>query len=68
MIISDQRSMLTLFFFFFTLRFNSMDGQRKGKRQLERPRSRWIYNVKIEFREIGCEMWTGKSGGMLLTR
>jgi hypothetical protein len=28
-------------------------GKHKGKRLLERPRRRWDYGIKMEFREIG---------------
>jgi hypothetical protein len=26
----------------------------EGKRSLGRPRRRWVYNIKIDPREIGC--------------
>jgi hypothetical protein len=31
-------------------------GKREGKRPLERPRRRWVDNVKMDLREIG---WGG---------
>jgi hypothetical protein len=31
-------------------------GKPEGKRPLERPRCRWVYNIKIDLREIG---WDG---------
>jgi hypothetical protein len=31
-------------------------GKPDGKRQLERPRSRWVDNIKLDLREIG---WDG---------
>jgi hypothetical protein len=31
-------------------------GKPKGKRSLERPRSRWVCNIKMDLREIG---WDG---------
>jgi hypothetical protein len=31
-------------------------GNKEGKRQQERPRSRWVDNIKINHREIG---WDG---------
>jgi hypothetical protein len=29
-------------------------GKPKGKRPLERSRSGWVDNIKIDFREMGC--------------
>jgi hypothetical protein len=29
-------------------------GKPEGKRQLGRPRRRWVDNIKIDLREIGC--------------
>jgi hypothetical protein len=31
-------------------------GKPEGKRSLSRPRSRWVYNIKMDLREIG---WDG---------
>jgi hypothetical protein len=31
-------------------------GMPEGKRPLGRPRRRWVYNIKIDYREIG---WNG---------
>jgi hypothetical protein len=30
-------------------------GKREGKRPLGRPRRRWLDNIKIDLREIGCD-------------
>jgi hypothetical protein len=30
-------------------------GKRDGKRPLEKPRRRWEVNIKMDFREVGCE-------------
>jgi hypothetical protein len=30
-------------------------GKSEGKRPLRRPRSRWVDNIKIGFRWIGCD-------------
>jgi hypothetical protein len=27
----------------------------EGKRPLERPRRRWVHNVKMDLKEIGCD-------------
>jgi hypothetical protein len=32
------------------------EGNKEGKRQLGRPRRRWVDNVKVDVREIG---WSG---------
>jgi hypothetical protein len=32
-------------------------GKPEGKRQMGRPRRRWVYNIKMNLREIG---WDGK--------
>ena len=29
-------------------------GKREGKRQLGRPRSRWVDNIKMDLQEVGC--------------
>jgi hypothetical protein len=29
-------------------------GKPEGKRPLERPRCRWVDNIKMDLREIGC--------------
>jgi hypothetical protein len=41
--------------------------QPEGKRPLGRPRCRWVDNIKMDFREIGCSGmdWIGTSGGLL---
>jgi hypothetical protein len=31
-------------------------GRPEGKRQMERPRRRWDYNIKMDLREIGLEV------------
>jgi len=28
-------------------------GKPEGTRQLERPRRRWVYNIRIDFQEVG---------------
>jgi hypothetical protein len=50
-------------------------GKPEGKRPLGRPRRRWVDNIKMDLREIGCLVWTGliwfrigTSGGLLYTR
>jgi hypothetical protein len=44
-------------------------GKPEEKRQLRRPRLRWVDNIKIDIREIGWDgsMWLriGTSGGLL---
>ena len=30
-----------------------------GKRLLRIPRRRWEDNIKMDFEEVGCEVWTG---------
>jgi hypothetical protein len=49
-------------------------GKPEGKRPLERPRRRWVDNIKMDFREIGWEgvdwfglIWLriGTTGGLL---
>jgi hypothetical protein len=34
-------------------------GKPEGKRPLGRPRRRWVYNIKMDLREIG---WVGRDG------
>jgi hypothetical protein len=36
-------------------------GQPEGKRPLGRARGRWLGNIKMDFREIGCDgvVWIG---------
>jgi len=34
-------------------------GKPEGKGPLGRPRRRWVDNVKMYLREVGCEVWTG---------
>jgi hypothetical protein len=29
-------------------------GKPEGKRPLERPRRRWVVNIKMDLREVGC--------------
>jgi hypothetical protein len=36
-------------------------GKPEGKRPLGRPRSRWEDNIKTDFQEVGCGLWTGLS-------
>jgi hypothetical protein len=47
-------------------------GKPEGKRPLERPRRRWVDNIKMDLREIGWDgmdrlIWLriGTSGGLL---
>jgi hypothetical protein len=34
-------------------------GKPEGKRQLGRPRHRWVDNIKMDLVEIGWAVWTG---------
>ena len=36
-------------------------GKSEGKRPLGRPRRRWVYNIRMELQEVGCEFmdWIG---------
>jgi hypothetical protein len=34
-------------------------GKPEGKRPLERPRHRWVNNIKIDFGQIGWGSWSG---------
>jgi hypothetical protein len=34
-------------------------GKPEGKRPLGRPRRRWEDGIKMEFREMGCGVWSG---------
>ena len=36
-------------------------GKPEGKRKLERPRRRWVDNIRMELQEVGCEYidWIG---------
>jgi hypothetical protein len=34
-------------------------GKPEGKRSLERPRRKWVDNIKIDLLEIGWAVWTG---------
>jgi hypothetical protein len=42
-------------------------GKPEGKRSLGRPRRRWVYNIKMDLREIGWDGMDGigTSGGLL---
>jgi hypothetical protein len=47
-------------------------GKKEGKKPLGRHRHRWEDNIKIDFREMKCMVWTGlswlrigTSGGLL---
>jgi hypothetical protein len=47
-------------------------GKPEGKRQLRRPKRRWMDNTKMDLRETGLVVWTGlfwprigTSGGLL---
>jgi hypothetical protein len=34
--------------------YNILVGKPEGKRPLVRPKRRWVNNIKIDLREIGC--------------
>jgi hypothetical protein len=34
-------------------------GKPEGKRPLGRPIRRWVDNIRMDLREVGCVMWTG---------
>ena len=36
-------------------------GKPDGKKPLGRPRRRWVYNIRMDLQEVGCEYmdWTG---------
>jgi hypothetical protein len=34
----------------------------EGKRPLVRPKCRWEDNIKMDFKELECAVWTGLSG------
>jgi hypothetical protein len=36
-------------------------GKPEGKRPLGRPRRRWGDNIKIDFEEVECGLWTGSN-------
>jgi hypothetical protein len=36
-------------------------GKPEGKRPLGRHRRRWEDNIKMDIKEVGCEVWTGMS-------
>jgi hypothetical protein len=47
-------------------------GKPEGKRPLGRPRRRWEYGIRMDFKEIGLGVWigfewlrTGTDGGLL---
>jgi hypothetical protein len=47
-------------------------GKPEGKRALRKPRHMWVYNIKMDLREIGEIVWigfiwlrVGTSGGLL---
>jgi hypothetical protein len=44
-------------------KYRILVGKPEGKRPLGRPRRRWVDNIKIDLREIGCEWYgLGRSG------
>jgi hypothetical protein len=54
--------------------YRILEGKLEGKRPLERPRRRWVDNIKMDLREIGWDgvewiglMWLriGTIGGLL---
>jgi len=36
-------------------------GRLEGRRPLGRPRHRWVDNIRMDLREVGCGVWTGWS-------
>jgi hypothetical protein len=52
--------------------YRALVGKPEGKERLERRRSRWEYNIKMDLREVGWGAWTGSiwirtgAGGKLL--
>jgi hypothetical protein len=34
--------------------YRALVGKPEGRRELERPRSRWEDNIKMDLREVGC--------------
>jgi hypothetical protein len=36
-------------------------GKSEGKKPLGRPRCRWEDNIKMDYQEVGCGVWTGLS-------
>jgi len=34
-------------------------GKPEGRRQLVRPRRRWVDNIRMDLQEVGCGIWTG---------
>jgi hypothetical protein len=37
--------------------FRILMGKPEGKRSLERPRRRWVDNIKMDLREVGWDDW-----------
>jgi hypothetical protein len=42
-------------------RVQCLVGKPEGNRPLGRPRRRWEDNIKMDLKEVGCEVWTGES-------
>jgi hypothetical protein len=42
--------------------FKNLVGKREGKRPLARPRYVWEDNIKMDPKEIGCELHSDSSG------
>ena len=36
-------------------------GRSEGRKPLGRPRHRWVDNIRMDLREVGCGIWTGLS-------
>ena len=36
------------------LQIRDLVGKVEGKRPLERPRRRWVDNIRLDFQEVGC--------------
>jgi hypothetical protein len=52
--------------------YKILAGKPEGKRQLRKPRYKWVDNIKMDLREIGGMVWVGlmwlrigTSGGLL---
>jgi hypothetical protein len=39
--------------------YRALVGKPEGKKPLGRLRRRWENNIKIDFQEVGCGLWTG---------
>jgi len=60
----QQLYALPTFYFYFLLisergAYRFLVGKPEGKRQLRRPRRRWMDNVRMDLQEVDIGMWTG---------